>query len=114
MNTTATDALGEALIAAGFIHDEATESYLNDLSQSLGMHDNGRYAVLGHYTKDGVSVTIERTESPEASDDDDSDVMWLRPPVAIIEGGPTGRMCANPADVPLVLALAGQASSHTL
>lgn len=112
-STQSVDALGDALVKAGFTRDEGGAAYLNDLSHELGMHDNGDYAVLGHYTKGDVSVTIERTQSPE-SVDDDSTVMWTRPPVAIVEGGQTNRIAANPADIPLVLALAGESSSHTL
>lgn len=112
-STQSVNALGAALLEAGFTRDTQGESYFNGLSRDLGMHDNGDYGVLGHYVKGAVSVTVERTQSPESMGDD-SEFMWLRPPVAIIEGGQHGRVTANPADIPLVLALTGEQSTHTL
>lgn len=106
--------LADALVACGFANDTSAVSYLQSVSDGLGMSRNGKHEVLAHFVKGDVSVTVEQNTAPEAPTSDGMSIVVTHPPCAIIEGGPTGRVAANPSDVQLILALVGEKSQHSL
>lgn len=94
--------LDQALRQAGFEGSADLHGQMQQLADAFGMSQNGAYTVLAVYSDGVVHVQVEQTNAPLQVGTLLAQVQY--PEVCVVEG-PSGRVCADPSDVPQVLSL---------